>query len=166
MAIGSLKQNSLTFPRLLAQNKIPWLFPDHYFPLFSLFSRPCGNPAGRAVSEWVSDDDIERLRRIFQRPGQYQKTLKLIWKFFFGKISLYLSWIWLSDPFMWPVFKLVLLNKYSKCGGSKCIVWLHGLTKEYAKRLVGSAYIILLTHNAHNDITIIKPCILCRWYNH
>ena len=38
MAIGSLRQNSLTFPWLLAQNKIPWLFPDHYFfPVFPVF---------------------------------------------------------------------------------------------------------------------------------
>ena len=42
MAIGSLKQNSLTFPWLLAQNKIPWLFPDFsltiiFFPVFPVF---------------------------------------------------------------------------------------------------------------------------------
>ena len=43
MAIGSLKQNSLTFPWLLAQNKIPWLFPDHYFfPCFPCFPDPVG----------------------------------------------------------------------------------------------------------------------------
>ena len=42
MAISSLKQNSLTFPWLLAQNKIPWLFPDFsltiiFFPVFPVF---------------------------------------------------------------------------------------------------------------------------------
>ena len=44
MAIGTkLKQNSLTFPWLLAQNKIPWLFPDHYFfPCFPCFPDPVG----------------------------------------------------------------------------------------------------------------------------
>ena len=49
MAIGSLKQNSLTFPWLLAQNKIPWLFPDFsltiiFFPVFPVFQtlwEPC-----------------------------------------------------------------------------------------------------------------------------
>ena len=43
MAISILKQNSLTFPWLLAQNKIPWLFPDHYFfPCFPCFPDPVG----------------------------------------------------------------------------------------------------------------------------
>ena len=49
MAIGSLKQNSLTFPWLLAQNKITWLFPDFsltiiFFPVFPVFQtlwEPC-----------------------------------------------------------------------------------------------------------------------------
>ena len=45
MAISILKQNSLTFPWLLAQNKIPWLFPDFsltiiFFPVFQTLWEP------------------------------------------------------------------------------------------------------------------------------
>ena len=68
MAISILKQNSLTFPWLLAQNKIPWLFPDFsltiiFFPVFPVFQTLllyC-----KTIHYWAKND------------GAFKKTAKI-----------------------------------------------------------------------------------------